>query len=151
MNILTQIATDFFLNKSTLIECLRTFNVSEQILEQFRQDKIYIDEDFIRRKIRSINEFSSENSFQDLFCHEDGIHLVFYVHFYEFRFIRFRLSFDIKVMAILFNSQQQTIQFMINNIKVQSSNIFLRPFLFCIEVCLISFSVDDSFHPTQLF
>ena len=108
MNILTQIATEFFINKPTLLRCLRTLNLSEEVLHEFQQDRIYIDEEFIRRKIRLITDATEDKSFQDLCCHEDGVQFVFYVHLYDLRFIRFRLSFDVKIIALILNTEQQT-------------------------------------------
>ena len=134
MNVFTQIATEFLINKTTLVQLLRILNFPEEFLDELRHDRIHIDEDFIRRKIRIASELSKDEYFQDLCCHENGIQFVFYVHLYEARFIRFRLSFDIKIIALIFNTHHQTIQFMINNIKLKSLNRLLKPFRFCIQV-----------------
>ena len=132
MNLLTQLASDFLINKTTLIQLLRTFDFSEEFLEEFRRDRIAIDEEFIRRKIRLLVD--EETFFQDLFCHEDGIHLVFYAHLYLPRFIRFRLSFDVKIIALIFNPQHQIVQLTITNIQMKSFNRLLKPFRSCIQV-----------------
>lgn len=135
MNIFTQIATQFLINKTTLLQLLKTLNFPDEFLNEFRHDKISIDEDLIRRKIRFLCQLFHDTSFQDLFCHEDGIQFVFHIHFHELHFIRFRISFDIKIIALILNNQQQTIQFMINNIQIKSLNRLSKPFRFCIRVC----------------
>ncbi len=134
MNIFTQIATQFLINKTTLIQFLRTLNFSNEFLEEFRNDRISIDEDTIRRKIRILCEISEDESFQDLFCHEDGIQFAFHINFHEYRFIRFRISFDIKIIALILNNHHQSIQFMINNIQIKSLNRLSKPFRFCVQV-----------------
>ena len=134
MNIFTQIATQFFINKNTLIQLFRTLNFPNEFLNEFRNDRIYIDEDLIRRKIRILCEISHDESFRDLFCHEDGIQFVFHINFHEYRFIRFRISFDIKIIALILNNHHQTIQIMINNIQIKSLNRLSKPFRFCIQV-----------------
>ena len=134
MNIVTQIATQLLINKTTLLQLLRTLNFPNEFLEEFRQDRISIDEDLIRRKIRVLCEINEDKSFQDLFCHEDGIGFVFHIHFHDSRYIRFRISFDIKIIALILNKQQQTIQFMINNIQIKSLNRLSKPFRFCFQV-----------------
>ncbi|CAF0904686.1 unnamed protein product [Adineta ricciae] len=133
MNVLTQIATQFLVTKNNLIQLLRTLNFSNEFLEQLRHDRITIDEDMIRRRIKLLCEISKDQSFQDLFCHEDGIRLVFHTKLYESRFIRFRTSFDIKIIALILNDHHQTIQFMINNIQIKSLNRLSKPFRFCIQ------------------
>lgn len=134
MNILTQIATQFLINKNTLIQLLKTLNFPTEFLNEFRNDKICIDEDLIRRKIRFLCEINQDESFRDLFCHEDGINFVFHINFHDYRFIRFRISFDIKIIALILNNKQQTIQFMVNNIQIKSLNRLSKPFRFCIQV-----------------
>ena len=144
MNLLSQLASELFINKTTLIQILRTFDFSEEFLAEFRHDRIYIGEDLIRRKIRLLIDVEHEETFfRDLFCHEDGIQFVFYVHLYLSRFIRFRLSFDIKIIALIFNTHHQTIQFMINNIQIKSLNRLLKPFRSCIQVRDFSSSSNE--------
>ncbi|CAF0890212.1 unnamed protein product [Adineta steineri] len=133
MNIFTQIATQFLINKTTLIELLKTLNFSNEFLDEFRHDRISIDEESIRRKIRFICEINKDESFQDLFCHEDGIQLVFHINFHEYRCIRFRISFDIKIIALILNNHHQTIQFMINNIQIKSLNRLSKAFRFYLQ------------------
>jgi len=135
MNIFTQIATQFLINKNTLIQLLKTLNFPNEFLDEFRNDRIYIDEDLIRRKIRILCEINHDKSFQDLFCHEDGIQFVFHINFHDYHFIRFRISFDIKIIALILNNHRQTIQFMINNIQIKSLNRLSKPFRFCVQVC----------------
>ena len=134
MNILTQLATQFLLNKTTLLHILKTLNFPEQFRQEFQHDRISIDEDLIRRKIRLLCQLNANESFQDLFCHEDGIHVVFHIHFHQSRFLRFRISFDIQIIALILNNHQQTIQFMINNIEIQSFNPLFKPFRFYFRV-----------------
>jgi hypothetical protein len=136
MNIFTQIATQFLINKNTLIQLLKTLNFPNEFLDEFRNDRIYIDEDLIRRKIRILCEINHDKSFQDLFCHEDGIQFVFHINFHDYHFIRFRISFDIKIIALILNNHHQTIQFMINNIQIKSLNRLSKPFKFFIQVCM---------------
>jgi hypothetical protein len=131
MNVLTQIATQFFINKNSLLQFFKTLNFPDEFLNEFRNDRISIDEDLIRRKIRQL---SQDQTFQDLFCHEDGIQFVFHINFHDSRFIRFRISFDIKIIALILNNNHQTIQFMINNIQIKSLNRLSKPFRFCIRV-----------------
>ncbi|UJR27142.1 hypothetical protein I4U23_008441 [Adineta vaga] len=133
MNVLTQIATQFLITKNNLIQLLRTLDFSDEFLNQLRHDRISIDEDMIRRRIRLLCEISKDESFQDLFCHEDGICFVFHIKFHESRFIRFRISFDIKIIALILNNHRQTIQFMINNIQIKPLNRLSKPFRFCIQ------------------
>jgi hypothetical protein len=131
MNVLTQIATQFFINKNTLLQLLKTLDFPEEFLNEFRHDRISIDEDLIRRKIRQLTQ---DQIFHDLFCHEEGIHFVFHINFHDLRFIRFQISFDIKIIALILNNNHQTIQFMINNIQIKSLNHLSKPFRFCIRV-----------------
>ena len=131
MNVLTQIATQFLINKNTLLQLLKTLNFPDEFLNEFRNDRISIDEDLIRRKIRQLTH---DRSFQDLFCHEDGIAFVFHINFHDLSFIRFRISFDIKIIALILNNHHQTIQFMINNILIKSLNRLSKPFRFYIQV-----------------
>jgi hypothetical protein len=134
MNIVTQIATQFFINKNTLLQLLRTLNFPDEFINEFRNDRIYIDEDLIRRKIRILCEISQDESFKDLCCHEDGIQFIFHINFHDYRFIRFRISFDIKIIALILNNHHQTVQIMIDNIQIKSLNRLSKPFRFCIQV-----------------
>lgn len=134
MNIFTQIATQFFINKNTLVQLLKTLNFPNEFLNEFRNDRIFIDEDLIRRKIRVLCEINQDKSFQDLFCHEDGVRFVFHIYFHDHRFLHFRISFDIKIIALILNNHHQTIQFMINNIQIKSLNRLSKAFRFCIQV-----------------
>lgn len=145
MNILTQIATQFLANKNTLLQILKTLNVPEQFRNEFRNDRIAIDEELIRRKIRLFCQLNDNETFQDLFCHDDGIHLVFHIHFHDLRFLRFRISFDIKIIALILNNQQQTIQFMVNNIQIKSLNRLSKPFQFCFQVRYLDYSKRVTF------
>ena len=143
MNIFTQIATQFFINKNTLLQLFKTLNFPDEFLNEFRNDRIYIDENLIRRKIRLLCELSQDESFQDLFCHEDGIQFVFHINFHEYRFIRFRISFDIKIIALILNNHRQIIQLMINNIQIKSLNRLSKPFRFCIQVKTRKFLISS--------
>ena len=134
MNILTQFATDILINKTTLVQILRTLNFPDEFLDEFLHDRICIDEDLIRRKIRLVCDLTQDEYFQDLYCHDDGIQFVFCIHFHEYHFIRFRLSFDIKIIALILNTHHQTVQFMINNIKIKSLNRLSKPFRYCLQV-----------------
>lgn len=134
MNIFTQFTTQLLINKNTLIQFLRTLNCSDEFLDEFRNDRISIDEDIIRRKIRQLCEITEDKSFQDLFCHEDGIYFVFHINFHEHRLLRFRINFDIKIIALILNTRYQTIQFMINNIQIKPLNRLSKPFRFCVQV-----------------
>ncbi|CAF3200176.1 unnamed protein product [Rotaria socialis] len=143
MNIFTQIATQFFINKNTLIQLLKALNFPDEFLTEFRNDRIHIDEDLIRRKIRILCEINQDDSFQDLYCHEDGVQFVFHINFHDYHFIRFRISFDIKVIALIFNNQHQTIQFMINNIQIKSLNRLSKAFQFCIQSKVRTLVIDE--------
>ncbi|CAF2867066.1 unnamed protein product [Rotaria sp. Silwood2] len=143
MNIFTQIATQFFINKNTLVQLLKTLNFPNEFLDEFRNDRIYIDEDLIRRKIRILCEINQDESFQDLFCHEDGIQFVFHINFHDHRFIRFRISFDIKIIALILNNHHQTIQFMINNIQIKSLNRLSKAFRFCAQSKVRTLVIDE--------
>ncbi|CAF5064839.1 unnamed protein product [Rotaria magnacalcarata] len=134
MNIFTQIATQFFINKNTLIQLLKALDFPDEFLTEFRNNRIHIDEDLIRRKIRILCEINQDDSFQDLCCHEDGVQFVFHINFHDYHFIRFRISFDVKIIALIFNNQHQTIQFMISNIQIKSLNRLSKAFQFCIQV-----------------
>jgi hypothetical protein len=141
MNIFTQLTTQFLINKNTLLQLLKTLNFPNEFLDEFRNDRIYIDEDLIRRKIKILCEINQDEYFQDLFCHEDGIQFVFHIHFHEYRFLRFRISFDIKIIALILNNHHQTIQFMINNIQIKSLNRLSKPFRYCIQVSKENFQI----------
>ena len=134
MNIFTQLASQFLINKTTLIQLLKRLNFSNKFINEFRDNNIYIDEDIIRQRMRILCHITQDQSFQDLFCHDNGIQLVFHITPYVYRFMRFRISFDIKIIAIILNNQQQTIQFLISNIQVKSLNHLSKPFQFCIQV-----------------
>jgi hypothetical protein len=146
MNIFTQLTTQLLINKYTLIQFLKTLNLPNEFLDEFRNDRIYIDEDLIRRKIRILCEINQDESFQDLFCHEDGIQFVFHINFHDYRFIRFRISFDIKIIALILNNHHQTIQFMINNIQIKPLNRLSKPFKFCIQVSKMIFKKFISYN-----
>ena len=143
MNLVTQIATQFLITKTTLIQLLKTFDVPAEFLDEFRQDRISIDEDFIRRKIRFICQANQDQTFQDLFCHEDGIQFVFHINFHDSHFIRFRISFDIKIIDCILTNHQQTIQLMINNIQMKSLNRLSKPFRFCLKSKIRSLVIDE--------
>jgi len=134
MNIFTKLATQFLINKNTLIQLLKTLHCSNQFITEFRNNHIYINDDIIRQKIRFLCKITQEESFQDLFCHDNGIQLVFHATPHEYRFMKFRISFDIKLITIILNNQQQTIQFLISNIQIKSLNHLSKPFRFCIQV-----------------
>ncbi|CAF0907802.1 unnamed protein product [Rotaria sordida] len=143
MNIFTQIATQFFINKNTLVQLLKTLNFPNEFLTEFRNDRICIDEDLIRRRIRILCEINQDESFQDLFCHEDGIQFVFHINFHDHHFIRFRISFDIKIIALILNNHHQTIQFMINNIQIKSLNRLSKAFRFCVQSKVRTLIIDE--------
>lgn len=134
MNIFTQFATQFLINKNILIQLFQTLNFSKDFIHEFRNNYIYINEDIIRNKIRILCDITQDESFQTLFCHDNGIQLVFYTTPQEYRFIRFRISFDIKIIGIILNNQQQSMQILISNIQFKSLNYFSKPFRFCIQV-----------------
>ncbi len=134
MNIVTQLATQFLVNKNTLIQLLKSLNFSNEFINEFRNNHIYINEDLIRQKIRLLCVIAQDESFQDLLCHDNGVQLVFHATPHEYRFMRFRISFDIKLITIILNNQQQTIQFLISNIQIKSLNHLSKPFRFCIQV-----------------
>ena len=134
MNIFAQLATQFLINKNTLVQLLKTLKFSTEFIDEFRKNHIYIHEDLIRRQLQLLCEITDEKSFQDLCCHSNGIQFVFHTRPHDYRFIRFRLSFDIKIIALLLNTQQQTIQFLISNIQIKSLNHLSKAFRFCIQV-----------------
>jgi hypothetical protein len=134
MNIFTQLTTQFLINKNLLIQLLQTLNFSNDFIKEFRNNHIYIEENKIRQRMRIICDITQDESFKDLFCHDNGIQLVFYTTPREYRFIRFRISFDIKIISITLNNQQQTMQILISGIQIKSLNFFSRPFRFCIQV-----------------
>ncbi|CAF3929138.1 unnamed protein product, partial [Rotaria magnacalcarata] len=133
MNVFTQIATQFLINKNTLTDLLKTLKFSTAFIEEFRNDHIYIDEDIIRQKIRILCDITQDESFQGLLCHDNGIQLVFHATPHDYRFMRFRISFDIKIIEIILNNQQQTLQFLISNIQIKSLNQLSKPFRFCVQ------------------
>ena len=63
----------FFINKNTLVELLKASSFTNEFSSGFRNDHIYIGEDPIRRKIRILCKKSQDETFKDLFCHEDKI------------------------------------------------------------------------------
>jgi len=134
MNIFTQLATQFLINKNILIQLLQTLNFSSDFITEFRNNHIYINENRIRQKIRFLCDITQDESFKDLFCHDNGVQLVFYTKPHEYRFIRFRISFDIKIIGIILNNQQQSMQILISNIRIKSLNHLSKPFRFCIQV-----------------
>ena len=134
MNIFTQLATQFLNTKNTLIQLLKTLNFSTNFINEFRNNCIYIDEDIIRRKIRILCDITQDDSFKDLFCHDNGIQFDFYTTPSKYRFMQYRISFDIKIYTINLNNQQQNIQFLISNIRIDSLNRFSKLFRFYIQV-----------------
>jgi hypothetical protein len=130
MNIFTQ----FLIDKNIFLQLLHTLNFSNDFVDAFRNNHIYIDEDRIRRKIRILCDITQDECFKDLFCHDNGIQLVFYTTPHEYRFIRFRISFDIKIITIILNNQQQSMEILISNIQIKSLNYLSKPFRFCIQV-----------------
>ena len=134
MNIFTQLTTHFLINKNLLIQLLQTLNFSNDFIQEFRNNHIYIEENKIRQRMRIICDITHDESFKDLFLHDNGIQLVFYTTPREYRFIRFRISFDIKIISITLNNQQQTMQILISGIQIKSLNFFSKPFRFCIQV-----------------
>jgi hypothetical protein len=134
MNIFTQLATQFLINKNTLIQLLQKLNFSKNFVDEFRNNNIYIDEDRIRQKIRILCDITQDETFKDLFCHDNGIQLVFYTTPGEYRFIQYRISFDIKIIGIILNNQEQSMQILISNIQIKSLNHLSKPFRFCIQV-----------------
>lgn len=134
MNVFTQFATQFLINKNTLAQLFKALKFSNEFINEFRNDHIFLDEDIIRRKIRLLCDLTQDESFQDLLCHDNGIQLIFHTTPHEYRFMRFRVSFDIKLIAIILNHEQQAIQFLISNIQIKSLNHISKPFRFCVQV-----------------
>jgi hypothetical protein len=134
MNFFAQFATQFLINKNPLVQLLQTLNFSNDFIKEFRNNYIYINEDKIRQKMRVLCDKTQDETFKDLCCHDNGIQLVFYTTPREYRFIRFRISFDIKIIAIILNNQQQSMQILISNIQFKSLNQLSKPFRFCIQV-----------------
>jgi hypothetical protein len=134
MNFFAQFATQFLINKNPLVQLLQTLNFSNDFIKEFRNNYIYINEDNIRQKMRVLCDKTQDETFKDLCCHANGIQLVFYTTPREYRFIRFRISFDIKIIAIILNNQQQSMQILISNIQFKSLNQLSKPFRFCIQV-----------------
>ncbi|CAF3225888.1 unnamed protein product [Rotaria socialis] len=143
MNIFTQIATQFLINKNTLTDLLKTLKFSTAFIEEFQNDHIFIDEDTIRQKIRILCDITQDESFQGLLCHDNGIQLVFHATPHDYRFMRFRISFDIKIIGIILNNQQQTLQFLISNIQIQSLNQLSKPFRFCVQCKARTLVIDE--------
>ncbi|CAF1053002.1 unnamed protein product [Rotaria sordida] len=143
MSIFTQFATQLLINKNTLVQLLKSLKFSNEFINEFRNDHIYIDEDIIRRKIRILCDITQDESFQDLLCHDNGIQLVFHTKPNEYRFMRFRISFDIKIIAIILNNQQQTMQFLISNIQIKSLNYLSKPFRFCFQSKARTLIIDE--------
>lgn len=77
---------------------------------------------------------TKEKSFQDFCCHENGIQLVFHSTPNDSRFIRFRLSFDIKILSLTLNTDEQCMHIIITNIRLKSLNSFSKAFRFCLQV-----------------
>lgn len=136
MNIFTQLATQFLINKNTLVQLLKNLRCSNEFISEFRNNHIYINEDIIRQKIRMLCLITEDESFQDLLCHDNGIQLVFHATPHEYRFMRFRISFDIKLITVVLNNEQQKLQFLISNIQIKSLNYISKPFQFCIQVMI---------------
>jgi hypothetical protein len=134
MNIFTQLTTQFLINKNLLIQLLQKLNFSNDFIKEFHNNHIYIDENKIRQRMRIFCDITQDESFKDLFCHDNGIQLAFYTTPREYRFIRFRISFDIKIISMILNNQQQSMQILISGIQIKSLNHFSRPFRFCIQV-----------------
>lgn len=134
MNLITQLATQILINKNLLIQLFQTLNFSSDFIKEFRQNHIYIGEERIRHKIRLLCHRTQDQSFKDLCCHENGIQLVFYTTPREYRWIRFRINFDIKILEIILNNHQQTMLILISGIQIKSLNYFSRPFRFCMQV-----------------
>jgi hypothetical protein len=145
MNIFTQLASQFRNNKNTLIQLLKNLNFSTNFINEFRNNHIFIDEDTIRRKIRILCDITQDESFKDLFCHDNGIQFAFHTTAHEYRFVKYRISFDVKIIAIILNNQQQTIQLLISNIQIKSLNHFSKPFRFCIQVKTKGLTIEDLF------
>ncbi|UJR22140.1 hypothetical protein I4U23_025204 [Adineta vaga] len=143
MNIFTQLATQFLINKNTLIQLLKNSRCSNEFITEFRNNHIYITEDIIRQKIRVLCLLTEDKSFQDLLCHDNGIQLVFHATPHEYRFMRFRISFDIKFITIILNNEQQTLQFLISNIQIKSLNYLSKPFRFCIQSKARTLVIDE--------
>jgi hypothetical protein len=144
MNIFTQFATQFLINKNTLVQLFKTMKLSNQFIAAFRNNYIYINEDLIRRQFHGLCQINTKQAFQDLCCHDNGIQIVFHTTHQDYRFIRFRLSFDIKLITIILNTQQQTIQFLISNIRIKSLNHLSKAVRFCIRVSFLLF-IDQHF------
>ncbi|CAF0932063.1 unnamed protein product [Adineta steineri] len=143
MNIFTQFATQFLINKNTLTQLLKTLRCSNEFITEFRNNHIYINEDVIRQKIRMLCVITEDESFQDLLCHDNGIQLVFHATPHEYRFMRFRISFDIKIITVILNNEQQTLQFLISNIQIKSLNQLSKPFRFCIQSKARTLVIDE--------
>lgn len=147
MNIVTQLATQLLINKNLLIQMLQTLNFSNDFIKEFRHNHIYIAEDCIRRKMRLLCDITQDQTFKDLCCHDNGVQLVFYSTSRDYRLIRFRISFDVKILEIVLNNQQQSMQILISGIQIKSLNHFSKPFRFCIQVTTfrVSFTQQWSF------
>lgn len=150
MNLITQLATQILINKNLLIQLFQNLNFSSDFIREFRQNHIYIAEERLRNKMRSICDITRDQSFKDLCCHEHGIQLVFYTTEQDSRWIRFRISFDIRILEMNLNQQHQTMQILISGIRIKSLNYFSRPFQYCMQVKIRPLSIIVSLHGRSL-
>jgi len=134
MNILTQFANQYVFNKNRLINLLEKLNYSTDFIREFRNNWIFINENQIREKMRCLCQITQDETFKDLCCHDNGIQLVFYSTPREYRFIQYRISFDVKILTLILTKHQQSMQILINNIQIKSLNHLSRPFQFCVQV-----------------
>lgn len=142
MNLVTQLATQILINKNLLIQLFQTLNFSSDFIREFRQNHICIAEERLRQRMRSLCDITRDQSFRDLYCHEHGIQLVFYTTERDSRWIRFRVSFDIRILEMILNNHQQSMQILISGIQIKSLNYFSRPFRYCLQVRFSHYSSD---------
>ena len=134
MNIFTQLASQLLVNKKTLVQLLKTLKFSNEFIDEFRNDHILINETIIRQQVHLLCKFTDEKSFQELCCYEHGVQFVFHTTLLEYLLIRFRLSFDIKLIELSLDTEEQSLRILVDNIQLKSLNQISRPFRFYVQV-----------------
>ncbi|CAF0883970.1 unnamed protein product [Didymodactylos carnosus] len=143
MNLFANLAASFFVNKDTLVTVLKIFDFSQEFIDEFKNDRIYLDEEFMRQKIKSLCDLANDEHFVDLYCHDMGILFILHTTGKEHFFFRYRVKVYVKLLAVKFTQTNQTVHFLIDHLKLKSLNLISKPFRRCAERRAMRMLIDE--------
>ncbi|CAF1091005.1 unnamed protein product [Didymodactylos carnosus] len=133
MNLFANLAANLFVNKDTLIKVLKTSDFSQEFIDEFKNDRIYLEEEFMRKKLKLLCELANDYHFEDLYCYDTGILFILHTTEKEHSTIRYRIKVYVKLLAVKFTQTNQIVHFIIDHLQLKSLNFISKPFRHCAE------------------